>query len=351
MNYGQVMIDFVRKSGRLDLIRHDDSDNGAGFYVNAGNRLLDLLQDNVQTKSWHYQLLGAGTSVIYLQNFRSVEDIWIVDDDGRTEIKEKSLKWIRANYSQQSDNDTVAVASVALANNSPAIAAQPSVASNLVFDIVDAANSITVGSIAIVGVDENGVNQLETIAVLTAGKYKSANLWTSITSITNSTFATLGTATISANYPGFDTSSKPVYYAKIPVKLAPSQDGTNTRDFANVLDWEQLFQTGGVIEGSEAYQGILLAPPTNAVYTLEILARFYGKEMTALTDVTYWTVNWPELSIQAALAELEGFYRNTEGRNDYINLIQQKLIPIDHDLAVFEDEEDESGQMKSSWRI
>jgi len=43
MNLKEIRQEFAEKSGQLDLVNEDGSDNGANFYLNAGQQYLDKL--------------------------------------------------------------------------------------------------------------------------------------------------------------------------------------------------------------------------------------------------------------------------------------------------------------------
>lgn len=89
------------------------------------------------------------------------------------------------------EDDTI-VAAVNLTNTELTIAAQPSTPSRLRVEIVDTTPSITVGDVTITGKDEKG-NDVSEVIAYTGGAVKTSVLvYSEVTSIVTSDFATLG---------------------------------------------------------------------------------------------------------------------------------------------------------------
>lgn len=78
---------------------------------------------------------------------------------------------------------------------------------------------------------------------------------------------------------------------------------------------------------------ILILPPTNASTAVTIFGRFWSDKLKENGDENYWSVNFPELLVLATCRNAEGWYRNTQGYNDYDRLVQKALLGIDKDLA------------------
>ncbi len=97
------------------------------------------------------------------------------------------------------------------------------------------------------------------------------------------------------------------------------------------------------------YNGIVIMPPPDGTYTIEILGLFYSPTLSAtLAGVTwtqvksFWTEVHPETLIAAALFKLEGFYRNTEGSKDFKATVMDDIVGLDHDAV----EEELTGDMQ-----
>jgi len=81
------------------------------------------------------------------------------------------------------------------------------------------------------------------------------------------------------------------------------------------------------------YTGVIIMPPTDEVITLRVYGVFHSVPLLSDEDENYWSNRYPNLLVMAALRNIEGFYRNTQGYNDYDAIIQRKLRGIDKDLA------------------
>ena len=66
---------FIRESGRYDLVNDNGSDNGANFYINAGQRHLDRLTQHSKSQALNYQILPDNRSVFFLPNCRTVHSV------------------------------------------------------------------------------------------------------------------------------------------------------------------------------------------------------------------------------------------------------------------------------------
>jgi hypothetical protein len=79
------------------------------------------------------------------------------------------------------------------------------------------------------------------------------------------------------------------------------------------------------------YNGIVFNP-TDANYVIEIVGLFESTFLTLSTDTNFWTINYPDLLLMAALYKLEIFNRNTTGANDWLSGINQELSALEMDM-------------------
>jgi len=86
--------------------------------------------------------------------------------------------------------------------------------------------------------------------------------------------------------------------------------------------------------------GVIFMPPTDTAYDFKLFGTFYSLSLTANTDNNYWSVEHPSLLVLAALRHLEGFNRNTQGWNDYNNMISKYLQGLSKDVALSQMAED-----------
>lgn len=126
------------------------------------------------------------------------------------------------------------------------------------------------------------------------------------------------------------STGMPLYYAVDVIHLAPQQ-----QDLGEVLPppGEFTYDYDNILFGaSYGYNGIVWMPPTDEVYTVEVLADFYSL-LTEDGDSNYWSVQYPNVLVQAVLFAIEVFYRNTTGMNDYLNSLRPFLQGIDYNIA------------------
>lgn len=70
--------------------------------------------------------------------------------------------------------------------------------------------------------------------------------------------------------------------------------------------------------------------PTPAVHTtVRVSGNFYSEELIKNDDTSFWSIEQPDLLIKAALYNLEIFYRNSEGAQDWLNSIQLDLTDLE----------------------
>lgn len=80
MNLKEIRTEFVKKSGRFDLVEDTTNytDDGADFFIQAGQRFLDQQLDSPKSKAVHPVSLIAGDTEIKADRCRSVNQIWLV---------------------------------------------------------------------------------------------------------------------------------------------------------------------------------------------------------------------------------------------------------------------------------
>ena len=99
MNYREIRQLFLNLSGRTDLVDEETlADTGAGFYINAGQRWLDLHFGGKQSLGRYFQGYEAGTYTINIPACRVIEEVWMYDDTAKWQLTKKDLNWLRKNY-------------------------------------------------------------------------------------------------------------------------------------------------------------------------------------------------------------------------------------------------------------
>lgn len=114
--------------------------------------------------------------------------------------------------------------------------------------------------------------------------------------------------------------SQPLYWCPLVPGLAPElyseTSGSLTTDGVVDIDF---YQYGNHYLTS----AIMILPPPEQDYTVKVLARWLSKELSDDADVSFWSVNAPELLVRAARLQLEtDLHRNPEGAMGF----EQRLL-------------------------
>jgi hypothetical protein len=123
---------------------------------------------------------------------------------------------------------------------------------------------------------------------------------------------------------------QPAYWTPCNARPYPGQvDG---HDFT--YNW----LLGSVLEyGHEQFNSIILVPPSDGTYTLNIWGLFFTDTLVNDADESYWTEEHPEILLKASLYQLETIYRNTEGARDWMEAVKVDLDGILKDAVEQED--------------
>lgn len=123
--------------------------------------------------------------------------------------------------------------------------------------------------------------------------------------------------------------SKPKHYGYTVRELAADQ--WNATSSPSTYDKDDL--------GLDQYarkMRLLVLPPADKLYTVTVFGRFVARELVNDTDDNYWTIEYPDLVLMAALYKLEVFYRNTEGASDWKRDLLEGVMGIEKDAVDWE---------------
>lgn len=102
MNLLQIRTEFVRRSGRYDLVVDAVSfvDNGANFYINAGQRFLDRLE--TVPKSWgrYFKSVATGVNYITFPYCRAIKECWAMTSTERKQLGKVDIDDLRNYYNE-----------------------------------------------------------------------------------------------------------------------------------------------------------------------------------------------------------------------------------------------------------
>lgn len=102
MDYKDLRTKFCELSGRYDLIATDYTDNGADFFINAGQRWLDRLANTSKNFARNVQSIAAGTIVVKTIGLRSIKEVWAGNStEGLIRLAPATLDWLRQEYGEQ----------------------------------------------------------------------------------------------------------------------------------------------------------------------------------------------------------------------------------------------------------
>lgn len=89
---------FIEQSGRYDLVTDLDyyADDGADYFINAAARELDVeIFQVLNARAIHYGVLSTASNFAPLPRCRTIENVWVVDSDGRRQLEYLSLPSFR----------------------------------------------------------------------------------------------------------------------------------------------------------------------------------------------------------------------------------------------------------------
>jgi len=133
-------------------------------------------------------------------------------------------------------------------------------------------------------------------------------------------------------------ADKPIYYCPIASRRYPksqtSSDVTYTWILEEILDSSKR----------NSYNAILIEPPPDVTYTIEVWGLWYTESLSKGADVSYWTEEHPDILLNAALYKLEVHYRNTEGAKDWKGAVDLDMAELMKDFI--EEETADISQMR-----
>jgi len=122
--------------------------------------------------------------------------------------------------------------------------------------------------------------------------------------------------------------SVPLYWC--PGKIRPIPETITAVAFAGYTDYMDILFDA---DNPEEYDSVLVFPPSDGTYLLEVTGRFASPTLTDAHNQNWWTLRYPFEVIWAAAYYLEVTYRNTEGAKDWMIAIQGSLDLVDKDDA------------------
>jgi len=114
----------------------------------------------------------------------------------------------------------------------------------------------------------------------------------------------------------------PLYYCPAYIRSTDSTDADALATYADLVN-----------ANYHEYNSVILMPPADAAYVIEVQGLFYSDVLSINSDENYWSVVHPDVLIMAAMYKIEVFYRNTEGAKDWMSAIELEARTIDMDIV------------------
>jgi len=93
---------FAELAGRLDLVTDyagaDYTDNGADFFLKAGQRELDRMFSHPKDVARYWDTVAAGVYYVKMQECRAVQNVWINNSEDRTELAKRDYAVLKNYY-------------------------------------------------------------------------------------------------------------------------------------------------------------------------------------------------------------------------------------------------------------
>jgi hypothetical protein len=98
-----VRRDFAKLSGRHDLVTNFAggvyTDNGADFFLDGGQRMLDRKAGFLRSYAWYKKDVAIGTYKLIFQKSAVIKEVWAkCSSEARYQLDKKDLEWMREEY-------------------------------------------------------------------------------------------------------------------------------------------------------------------------------------------------------------------------------------------------------------
>lgn len=228
MNLLELRKKFVGLSGRYDLVYDTVEwvDNGANFYINSGQKLLDKICTVPENTATIYYSISTGEySQMFQHSCRAIKQVFVNNSESRFQLEKVTLTELKEYYNE------------------------------------------------LVSETDNG---------------------------------------------------EPKYYALANLRALETTDQNSLGTFLNLTHDES--------DTKYDYRGIIIAPPVDESYILEVTGLFSQFELSNNTDENYWSIEDPSLLLKAALYQLESFSRGTENAKNWLSAIRAEAMEHEKDF-------------------
>jgi hypothetical protein len=103
MDYYLIRQKFVEISGRYDLVDPITwEDNGADFYLNMGQKLLDRNLNSKKMEARYPFALTSGNIIVKTPGLRSIREVWIANEENKVQLTYVPLDQLRNAFAKES---------------------------------------------------------------------------------------------------------------------------------------------------------------------------------------------------------------------------------------------------------
>ena len=103
MNLLAIRTEFVKRTGRFDLVDDvtDYADNGANFFIQAGQRLLDSILPNRKDIGRYHKAINLNQSSITLKHIRAFDTVYVKGSgENRQPLDRKPYSWLLEQFGE-----------------------------------------------------------------------------------------------------------------------------------------------------------------------------------------------------------------------------------------------------------
>jgi len=122
-----------------------------------------------------------------------------------------------------------------------------------------------------------------------------------------------------------EDTGTPAFYALAELRALETTDRDTLGTFIN--------QTWDETDTKYDYRGIIIVPPADGDYVIEISGLFKNVDLANDADENFWTIQESDLLIRSALYKLEAFSRGTENAKNWLSAIRDDVFEINKDIA------------------
>jgi len=123
------------------------------------------------------------------------------------------------------------------------------------------------------------------------------------------------------------TKGRPAYYypamlRRVPVGTDASEDSDTLQSYVDTMD-----------PYDPTYNGIIILPPADTDYTIEVIGLFDSIVLTDPSDTNVWTEEYPQILVMSALRQLEIMFRGSKSVAAWDDSIARELYDIEKDIV------------------